>query len=1113
MINWIIGLCVRNKFLVFTIVGVACVLGGWAMMHLPVDAMPDLSETQVIILSRWDRSPDVVEDQVTYPIISAMTGAPHVKTVRGISDFGFSYVYVIFDEGTDLYWARSRTLEYLSSVTGRFPEGVKTEIGPDATGLGWIFQYVVKDESGKHSLGELRSYQDWYLKYYLKAVPGVADVASLGGFTQQYQVNVDPNRLRSYGIPISRVADAVRSGNRETGARVLDFGGAEYMIRGRGYMRSQSDIEEIVLASVDGSPIRIKDIGNVVIGPDIRRGASDLDGAGEVVSGIVIMRDGSNALDVISRVKSRLNDIASGLPEGVKVVPVYDRSELIHRSISNARWTLMEVILTVVLVILVFLRHFPSAVIPVVTIPVAVLLTFIPLHYAGVSINVMSLAGLAIACGELVDADIVVVEQTHKKLESYEKSGLPFSQHEVVLEAVREVAGPTFFALLVIAVAFLPVLVLEGQEGKLFRPLAYTKNFAMLVAAGLAITLDPALRLLLVRRRTPADPVPSRWSRFSNWLLSGRIRSQEEHPITGPLMRIYDPVVRWTLRWKWQVIGGALVLVLATIPLFLKIGSEFMPSVEEGSLLYMPTTMPGISIAESQKLLQVTDRIIKGFPEVDHVLGKTGRADTATDPAPLSMLETVVVLKPQSKWRKTQTWYSSWAPNWLLPALSHITADHISEQQLVAEMDQALRIPGLSNSWTMPIRGRIDMLSTGIRTPVGLKIQGGDLTQIQQVGQQLEQVLSTVPGTRSVFAERTGNGYFLDVAWDRNALARYGLSVDDAQNALSTAVGGDNVTTMIEGRARYPVNVRYMRDFRSDLDALGKVLISTNEKQIPLSELAAVRTLNGPAMIRDENGLLTGYVFVDVADRPIGDYVADARRAVQTRLKLPAGASILWSGQYESAERVRQRLMVVVPVTIAIILFLLYCNTRSMVKTMIVTLAVPFSAVGAIWIVYALGYNMSIAVWLGIIALLGIDAETGVFMLLYLDLAYEKAKREPGRMTRQRLYEAIVEGAAKRLRPKFMTFATMSIGLIPILWSTGTGSEIMKRIAAPMVGGIVTSFILELLVYPAVYLVWKEAALKKESGELGGNRMAAGTLLGLEHAERNDLVSVGPSLS
>jgi copper/silver efflux system protein len=1107
MINRVIGLCVRNKFLVFTLVGAACVWGAWAMTHQPVDAMPDLSETQVIILSRWDRSPDIIEDQVTYPIISAMTGAPHVKTVRGISDFGYSYVYVIFDEGTDLYWARSRTLEYLSGVTERLPDGVKTELGPDATGLGWIFQYVLKDDSGKHSLGELRSYQDWYLKYYLKAVPGVAEVASFGGFTQQYQVNVDPNRLRYYGIPISRVADAVRSGNRETGARLLEFGGAEYMIRGRGYVQSQHDLEQIVLTSVDGTPIRIKDIGKVVIGPDIRRGASDLDGGGEVVSGIVIMRDGNNALDVIGRVKQRLKDIEPGLPEGVKVVPVYDRSELIHRSISTARWTLIEVILTVVLIILIFLWHFPTAVIPVVTIPVAVLLTFIPLHFVGVSVNVMTLAGLAIACGELVDAAIVVGEQTHKKLESYEKSALPFSYHDVVLEAVREVAGPTFFALLVIAVAFVPVLVLEGQEGKLFRPLAYTKNFAMLAAAALAITLDPALRLLLVRRRGSAEAGPGSWQRLSNWLLGGRIRSEEQHPITGPLMRVYDPVVRWTLRWKWQVMAGAVVLVLLTVPLFWKIGSEFMPSVDEGSLLYMPTTMPGISIAESQKLLQVTDRILKGFPEVDQVLGKTGRADTATDPAPLSMLETVIVLKPPSEWRKTPTWYSSWAPNWSLPVLRHITADHISKEQLVAEMNEALRIPGLSNSWTMPIRGRIDMLSTGIRTPVGLKIQGGDLTQIQQIGQQLEQVLSGVPGTRSVFAERTGNGYFLDVVWDRNALARYGLSVDDAQNALSTAVGGDNVTTMIDGRARYPVNVRYSRDFRSDLDALGKVLISTNEKQIPLSELATIRTLNGPAMIRDENGLLTGYVFVDVGGRPIGDYVAEARQTLQTGLRLPAGYSILWSGQYESAERVHQRLMVVVPVTIAIILFLLYCNTRSIVKTMIVTLAVPFSAVGALWIVYALGYNLSIAVWLGIIALLGIDAETGVFMLLYLDLSYEKARRDPMPMTRQRLYEAIVEGAAKRLRPKFMTFATMSIGLIPILWSTGSGSEIMKRIAAPMVGGIVTSFILELLVYPAVYAVWRERSLRDE---LSPDEIVMAAHVDAIEVGANDLVTLQP---
>jgi len=1084
MINRVIGFSVRNKFLIFALVAAACVWGAWSMMHLPLDATPDLSETQVIILSRWDRSPDIIEDQVTYPIISAMTGAPKVRTVRGISDFGFSYVYVIFDEGTDIYWARSRTLEYLSGVTSRLPQGVKTEIGPDATGLGWVFQYVLKDTSGKHTLAELRSYQDWYLKYYLKAIPGVAEVASLGGFTQQYQINVDPNRLRSYGIPISKVAEAVQSGNNETGARLLEFGGAEYMIRGRGYVKSPKDLEQIVLANEKGTPIRIKDVGEVVLGPDIRRGAADLDGTGEVVSGIVIMREGSNALDVIDRVKARLKEIEPGMPEGVKVVPIYDRSELIHRSISTARSTLIEVVITVVIIILIFLWHFPSAVIPVVTIPVTMLITFIPLQYSGMSINIMSLAGLAIACGELVDAAIVVVEQTHKKLEVYERLGQPFRYDEVILEAVKEVAGPTFFALLVIAVAFLPVLVLEGQEGKLFRPLAYTKNFAMLVAAVLALTLDPALRLLLVRKPRRLGLQEGGIRGFFSSLLAGKIRPEEKHPITGPLMRIYDPVVRWTLRWKTQVIVGALVLVVLTVPLFWVIGSEFMPPLEEGSLLYMPTTMPGISIGESQRLLQATDAILNSFPEVDHVLGKTGRADTATDPAPLSMLETVIVLKPHSAWRKTHTWYSLWAPDFMLPALRHITADRISEQDLIAEMNQALKIPGLSNYWTMPIRGRIEMLTTGIRTPVGLKIQGSDIQKIQEIGRQVEGVLSAVPGTRSVFAERTGDGYFLDVQWDRNALASFGLSVEEAQNALSTAVGGENVSTAIEGRERYPINVRYKRDFRSDLDALGKVLVpASGDKQIPISELATLRMLNGPAMIRNEDGLLTGYVFVDVAGRSPGDYVEQARTELQKKLQLPTGYSVFWSGQYESAERVRQRLMLVVPVTVAIILFLLYTNTRSLAKTAIITLAVPFSAVGALWMVYVLGYNMSIAVWVGIIALLGIDAETGVFMLLYLDLAYEKAIREHGRLTRGQLYEAIVEGAAKRLRPKFMTFATMSIGLIPILWSTGAGSAIMKRIAAPMVGGIVTSFLLELLVYPAIYAFWRQGSTEGESEE------------------------------
>src|ERR1700751_5527978 len=901
MINRIIGYSVKNKAVVFVLIGAACLWGAWAMAHLPVDATPDLSETQVIILSRWDRSPDIIEDQVTYPIITALTGAPRVKAVRGISDFGFSYVYAIFEEGTDIYWARSRTLEYLSGVTARLPQEVKTEIGPDATSLGWVYQYVLKDESGQHSLGELRSYQDWYLRYYLRAVPGVAEVASLGGFTQQYQVNVDPNRLRSYGIPISRVADALRHGNSETGARLLEFGGAEYMIRGRGYVKSPQDIEDIVLTDQGGTPIRIKDIGEVVLGPDIRRGAADLDGTGEVVSGIVIMREGSNALDVIDRVKARLKEIQPGMPQGVKVVPIYDRSELIRRSISNARSTLIEVILTVVLIILIFLWHFPSAVIPVVTIPVAILLTFIPLQYAGVSINIMSLAGLAIACGELVDAAIVVVEQTHKKLEIYERSGQPFRYDEVILEAVREVAGPTFFALLVIAVAFLPVLVLEGQEGKLFRPLAYTKNFAMLVAAVLALTLDPALRLLLVRKPRPLGMEQSWWQRTVGALVGGKIRSEEKHPITGPMMRIYDPVVRWTLRWKAQVIAGALVLVALTVPLFWLLGSEFMPPLEEGSLLYMPTTMPGVSIGESQRILQATDSILKSFPEVDHVLGKTGRADTATDPAPLSMLETVIVLKPHSAWRRTHTWYSSWAPDFLLPVLRHVTPDHISEQDLVAEMNQALKIPGLSNYWTMPIRGRIEMLTTGIRTPVGLKIQGNDIQKIQQIGRQVEGVLSGVPGTRNVLAERTGDGYFLDVTWDRAALASFGLSVEDAQNALATAVGGENVSTTVEGRERYPINVRYKRDFRSDLDALGKVLVpASGDRQIPISELATVRMLNGPAMIRNEDGLLTGYVFVDVAGRSPGDYVGQAKNELQ-KLQLPTGYSVFWSGQYESA--------------------------------------------------------------------------------------------------------------------------------------------------------------------------------------------------------------------
>ena len=1074
MINRIIDFSVEHKLAVLAFFAIACIGGWYAMVTLPLDATPDLSDTQVIVYSHWDRSPDILEDQVTYPIVTAMLGAPKVKTVRGFSDFGYSYVYVIFEDGTDLYWARSRIMEYLSSVLPRLPEGVKTELGPDATALGWIYQYALVDTSGKQSLADLRSYQDWYLGYYLRSVPGVAEVAPIGGYTRQYQVNLDPNRLRAYAIPGSRVVEAVRSGNSESSGRLLEFGGTEYMVRGRGYARSVEDFENIPLSVSDsGSQIRIKDVGQVVMGPDLRRGLADLDGTGETVSGIVVMRNGENALDVIDRVKAKIKEIEPGFPAGVKIVPVYDRSELIHNTIGTARETIIEILVTVVLIILVFLWHFPSAAIPIVTMPVAVLLAFIPFRMMGISANIMSLAGLAIAFSELVDASIVVVEQTHKKLEQWEKAGRPGDCRAIVLAAIKEVAGPTFFSLLVIAVAFLPVLTLQAQEGRMFRPLAYTKTLTMVAAAILAITLDPALRLLLTRvDRFHFRP---RWlCTFANALLVGKVKSEDTHPLSRRLIRIYEPVVRWTLRWRWLVIGAALALIIVTIPVFYYLGSESMPPLDEGAILYMPTTLPGVSIRQAQQLLQVSDRIIRQFPEVDRVLGKAGRAETATDPAPLSMLETVIILRPRTAWRHVDTWYSSWAPEAIKRVFRHLTPDTISTEELVAQMNTALKIPGLTNSWTMPIRGRIDMLTTGIRTPVGLKIAGADLQKIQEIGAEIESLLKTAKGTRTVLAERTADGYFLDLQWDREQLARYGVSIEDAQRLVENAIGGDNVSTVVLGQERYRVNVRYQRDFRSDLGALGRIPVPAGgQRQVPLSDLAKISTATGPAMIRNENGLLTGYVYVDVAGRDPESYVTEANRLLRDRIKLPTGYSIAWSGQYESMQRVKERLKLVVPVTLFLICLLLYINTGSVPKTVIVLLAVPFSAVGAIWFLYLAGYNMSVAVWVGLIALLGIDAETGVFMLLYLDLAYAEAKREGRLRTLGELREAIVHGAAKRLRPKFMTFATTCVGLFPIMWATGAGSDVMKRIAAPMVGGIFTSFLLELLVYPAVYEVWR----------------------------------------
>ncbi len=1084
MINRIIELSARNRFLVLLFVAAAAVAGWWSMKTIPLDAIPDLSDTQVIVYSRWDRSPDILEDQVTYPIVSAMLGAPKVKDVRGFSDFGYSYVYIIFEEGTDIYWARSRTLEYLSKILPRLPQEVKTELGPDATGVGWVFQYALVDSPGgpSHNLAELRSLQDWFLRYQLQAVPGVAEVAPLGGFVRQYQVNVDPNRLAAYGVPISKVVAAVRGGNSDVGGRLVEFTGREYMVRGRGYARSTADLEGISLgASPSGVPILVRDVGSVSIGPDLRRGVADLDGRGEVVSGIVVIRQGENALRVIERVKAKLKEIEPGLPPGVRVVTAYDRSELILASIENLKHTLLEELAVVGTVILVFLWHIPSAVIPILTIPIAVLIAFVPMRAMGMSSNIMSLGGIAIAIGAMVDAAIVVVEQTHKKLEQADPRWTRRDYQHAIVEAVKEVGGPSFFALLVIAVSFLPVLTLEAQEGRLFKPLAYTKNFSMIVAAVLAITLDPALRLLFFRKE--GFRLRPRWvGSIVNAVLVGTIHSEEKHPISRVLMRLYEPVAGWCLRWKWGVILGACALVAITAPVYQKLGSEFMPPLDEGVLLFMPTTMPGISVAEAQKLMQVEDRILMRFPEVERVLGKAGRAETSTDPAPFSMMETVVQLKPKSEWRKVATWYDNW-PRWSRPLCAHITPDRISTEQLTTEMNEALRIPGVSNAWTMPIKNRIDMLTTGVRTPVGIKIYGADLAAIERIGTQIERALPQVPGTRSVFAERVGGGYFLDFDLKRDQLARYGLSVDDAQTVVMNAIGGDNVSTSIQGLERYPINVRYYRDSRSSLDRLGRALVPAmdGKLQIPIAQIATLKMTTGPSMIRNENGMRSGYVYVDVAGRDVGGYVAEAKRVVRDAVRLPAGYTLAWSGQYEAMERVRERLKVVLPLTLFLIFLLLYLNTKSIGKTVLILLAVPFSAVGAVWLLYVLGYNLSIGVWVGLIALMGVDAETGVFMLLYLDLAFEE-RRLAGRMrSLSDLREAIVHGAVKRIRPKFMTVATMFVGLAPIMWSTGAGADVMKRIAAPMIGGIFTSFLLELAVYPAIYEVWKWQSVKRQA--------------------------------
>jgi len=1060
MIARVIDFSARNRFFIFLLVSALTGWGIWAIRNTPLDAIPDLSDTQVIIFTEWEgRSPDLIEDQITYPITSTLLAAPKVKVVRGFSFFGTSFIYAIFDEGTDIYWARSRVLEYLQAVKNKLPAGVNPVLGPDATSVGWGFSYALVDETGGHNLAELRSIQDWNIKLALESVPGVSQVASIGGFVRQYQVSIDPNRLQAYNLSITMVMDAIRKSNKDVEGRVLEFSGVEYMVRGRGYLKGIKDLENIAVGGNGrGTPVYLKDVASIQLGPEIRRGLAELDGRGEVAGGIVVVRFGENVLKVIDRVKEKIREnVEPSLPEGVKLVVTYDRSDLIHRSIDTLTEELIKISLAVSVVCLVFLFHLPSALVVIFTLPIAIIISFICMYYLGVTANIMSLSGIAIAIGAMVDASIIMVENAHKKLEEWEIAGRPGNRTEVIIEAAKEVGPSLFFSLLVITVAFLPVFTLQAQAGRLFKPLAYTKTFAMLFSAFLAITLTPVLMTLFIR---------------------GKIMSEEKNPISIFCHWLYEPIVRFVLRFKRTVIVAALVIMAVSVYPFLKLGTEFMPPLYEGALFYMPVTSPGAAIAEVSKLLQLQDRILKEIPEVAQVFGKAGRAETATDPAPMEMFETVINLKPESEWR----------PGMTVEALKN-------------EMNDALSIPGVANSFTMPIKARIDMLSTGIRTPVGIKVMGPRLEELERLGTAIEARLNGMSGLRSVYAERVTTGYFLDLTIKREEVARYGLSVDEVQEVIQSAIGGMNLTVTVEGRERYPVNVRYARELRGDVEQLKRVLVPVPAAmgvpapggmssaqpappptgdllQVPLGALADIQIVKGPPMIKSEAGLLASYVYVDFSGRDVGGFVDEAKQRVAS-LKIPEGYRLEWSGEYEHLVKTHERLKLVIPLTLLVIFVLIFLNTKSVVKTAIVLLAVPFSLVGSFWLLYVLGYNMSIAVWVGIIALAGIDAETGVVMLLYLDLACDKWKKEGKLQTLADLKEAIMYGSVKRIRPKLMLVCTMLLGLVPIMFSTGTGADVMKRIAAPMVGGIGTSAILELLIYPAIYLLWKQREFKK----------------------------------
>jgi Cu(I)/Ag(I) efflux system membrane protein CusA/SilA len=1049
MIARIIEFSLENKFLVLLMALFFGISGYYSLTRTPLDAIPDLSDVQVIVFTEYPgQAPRIVEDQITYPLTTKMLSVPFAKVVRGYSFFNFSFVYVIFEDGTDLYWARSRVLEYLSQLQGQLPKGVTPNLGPDATGVGWAFMYVLT--SPTRDLQQLRSLQDWYLKYELTAIEGVSEVASIGGYVKQYQVTVDPEKLRAYDIPLGKVRQVLQRSNNEVGGRVMEMSETEYIVRVKGYV---SDPRELAKAAVgaraDGTPILVSDIGTVLIGPDMRRGIAEWNGEGETVGGIVVMRYGANALDVINRVKAKLAELKKGLPEDVEIHVAYDRSGLIERSIATLREKLLEESLAVSLVCLAFLFHFRSALVAIVTLPMAVLMAFTIMYYQGIGANIMSLGGIAIAIGAMVDAVIIMIENAHKHIER-DKGTKPHWQ--IIHDASIEVGPTLFYSLLVITVSFVPVFTLEAQEGRLFKPLAFTKTYSMGAAAFLSVTLAPVLMGYFIR---------------------GHIVPEERNPLNRFLVAVYHPAIAFILRHRtlcWGVIVSAVLTVAITWWPYSRLGSEFMPSLYEGDLLYMPTTLPGISVTKARELLQQTDRIIKRFPETHHVFGKIGRAETATDPAPLSMIETTIMLKPEEEWPEVDITDGSGT----VTARRRRTPD-----ELVDALNAAIKFPGVTNAWTMPIKTRIDMLSTGIKTPVGIKISGADLSTLQRIGEQVEAVVRRVPDTLSVYAERVVGGNYVNFTIDRDEIARYGLTVGDVQDVIGSAIGGMNVSTTVEGLERYPINLRYPRELRDNLDLLKAILVPTPMGQhIPLGQLASLEVSKGVPGIKSENSRPNTWIYVDIRNIDVGTYVGRAQHTVAEALgkgeiELPAGYNIVWSGQYEYMLRAQQRLLVVVPITIVIIVLIIYLNTRSLLETFIVMLAVPFSLVGAVWLIWFLGYHMSIAVWVGIIALAGLDAETGVVMLLYLNVAYEEWRRKGTMATQGDLRESIYHGAVQRVRPKAMTVSVILAGLLPIMWSHGTGADVMKRIAVPMVGGVITSFIMELLVYPAIFFVWR----------------------------------------